>query len=251
MGWSKNPKYAEVDVDAPVRWQTCMRCGRIYNADKLVWQYDYRGSPILQNTRIMVCTTNCYDVPQVQLAPYILPPDPPPTFNAFPEPYALDEDSYLSTAGSTPFTLDGDTITTLSGDPITPNEPNPADDPQTCILVSAISAPSGSVTLAYLDLFNGNPLTDGYSALATITGSTTRVNIASDLEITSENIATNLATLVVSSSIVSAANVSYVGLYNAATGGTLLMSGALSSAPTLVAGYILQFNALGLSIDLN
>lgn len=181
----------------------------------------------------------------------MLPPDPPPIFNARPEPYALDEDSYLSTAGSSIFTLDGDTLVTADGDPITPNEPNPADDPQTCILVSAISAPSGSVTLAYLDLFNGNPLTDGYSVLATITGSTTRVNIASELETTSENIATNPDTLVVSSSIVSAANVSYVALYNAAAGGTLLMSGPLSSAPTLVSGYGLQFNALGLSIDLN
>ena len=251
MGWSKLPKYAEVDVDAPVRWQTCMRCGRIYNADKLVWQYDYRGSPILQNTRIMVCTTNCYDVPQVQLAPYILPPDPPPTFNAFPEQYALDEDSYLSTAGSTPFTLDGDILVTAGGDPITPNQPNPADDPQTCILVCSISAPSGSVAVAYLDLFNGNPTTSlGRSVLSTITGSTTRTNIASDLT-TTAGIATNLDTLVVSSSIVTAANVSYVGLYNAATGGTLLMSGPLSSSPTLVAGYVLQFNALGLSIDLN
>lgn len=251
MGWSRLPKYAEVDSEAPVRWQSCMRCGRIYNADKLVFQYDYRGSSQLENLRIMVCTTNCYDVPQPQLAPIVLPPDPPPSFNAFPEPYALDEDSYLSTAGSSIFTLDGDTLVTAGGDPITPNQPNPADDPQTCVLVSVISAPSGSVTLSYLDLFNGNPLDDGYSVLATITGSTTRTNIAADLETTSGNIATNPATLVVSSAIVSAANVSYVALYNAAAGGTLLMSGPLTSAPTLVAGYALQFNALGLTIDLN
>ena len=104
---------------------------------------------------------------------------------------------------------------------------------------------------AYLDLFNGNPLVGGVSVLSTIAGSTTRTNIASDLQTTSGNIATNPDTLVVSSSIVSAANVSYVGLYSAATGGTLLMSGPLSSAPTLVAGYVLQFNALGLTIDLN
>ena len=142
MGWSRLPKYAEVDVDFPVRWQTCMRCGRIYNSDKLVWQYDYRGSPIPQNLRILVCTTNCLDRMQIQLAPYILPPDPPPTFNAFPEPYALGEDSYLSTAGSSPLTLDGDTLVTSDGDPITPNEPNPADDASTTHLTTDI--PQGS-----------------------------------------------------------------------------------------------------------
>ncbi len=127
MGWSKLPKYAEVDPDDPRCWSTCSRCGRVYNLDKLVWQFDYRGSAQPQNLRILVCTTNCLDVMQPQLAPYILPPDPPILFNVRPEPYALDEDSYLSTAGSTPFTLDGDTLVTADGDPITPNEPNPAD----------------------------------------------------------------------------------------------------------------------------
>ena len=250
MGWSKNPKYAEVDPENPAMWMTCDRCGRIWNSFNMAFQFDYRGSSMLQNLRILCCPT-CLDVPQPQLAPYVLPPDPPPIFNARPEPYALDEDSYLSTAGSSIFSLDGDTLVTDGGDPITPNEPNPADNPQTCILLCSISAPSASIAALYFDLFNGNPAAGGVSVLSTITGSATRTNIASDLGTTETDIATNPDTLIVSSSIVTAANVSYVALYSAASGGTLLMSGPLSSAPTLVAGYVLQFNALGLSIDLN
>ena len=143
MGWSRLPKYAEVDPDDPVAWATCDRCGRLYNINKLVWQFDYRGSSQPQNLRILVCTTNCLDQMQPQLMPYILPPDPPPIFNARPEPYALDEDSYLSTAGSTPLTLDGDTLVTADGDPITPNEPNPADDASTTHLTTDVPQESG------------------------------------------------------------------------------------------------------------
>ena len=142
MGWSKNPKYAEVDAENPSMWTTCDRCSRIWNSFNMAWQYDYRGSAMLQNLRILCCPT-CLDVPQIQLSPYNLPPDPPPIYNARPEPYFIEEESFLSTAGSTPLTLDGDTLVTADGDPITPNEPNPADDASTTHLTTDVPQESG------------------------------------------------------------------------------------------------------------
>lgn len=44
---------------------------------QLVWQWDWRG-PSLANLRILVCTATCDDIPQEQLRPIILGPDPIP-----------------------------------------------------------------------------------------------------------------------------------------------------------------------------
>jgi len=118
MAYRWHPKYSETDPDSPRAWGTCDRCGFIWNLHRLQWQYDYRGSQQLQNLRILVCP-KCYDTPQPQLSPVILSPDPPPIFNARPEPYALDEDNILVTQG-------GDTITTQDGTPFTTSIPNPA-----------------------------------------------------------------------------------------------------------------------------
>lgn len=122
MGWSRLPKYAPVDPDSPSAWGSCDRCGFLWPLKDLQWQYEYRGSSIPQNTRILVCPHHL-DPPNVQFAPYILPPDPPPIFNARPENYALDEDSWLATGTG----LEGDALTTQDGKIITTNIPNPAD----------------------------------------------------------------------------------------------------------------------------
>lgn len=81
MAYRWHPKNAEVDPESPRSWGACDRCGFIYNTWKLRWQYDYNGSIMLQNLRILVCE-KCYDDPQPQLAPVILSPDPVPVFNA-------------------------------------------------------------------------------------------------------------------------------------------------------------------------
>lgn len=53
----------------------CDRCGfRTYLRD-MPWQWDWRGNA-LQNLRIRVCTQTCQDVPQEQLRPVIIGPDP-------------------------------------------------------------------------------------------------------------------------------------------------------------------------------
>lgn len=85
-----HPKYSETDPDNPRAWGTCDRCGFTWPLDSLRFQYDYRGSAVLQNIRILCCR-KCLDQPQQQLTPNILPPDPPPFLNARPEPYQIDE----------------------------------------------------------------------------------------------------------------------------------------------------------------
>lgn len=96
MAYRYHPKYSETDIDNPRAWGTCDRCGFIWNLHRLTWQWDYRGSPNLINTRILVCE-KCYDTPQPQLSPVILEPDPPPLYNARPEAYAIDETSWMAT----------------------------------------------------------------------------------------------------------------------------------------------------------
>lgn len=73
----------------------CDRCGFLYNHIDLAFQYDWRGN-FVQNLRILVCDA-CYDVPQEQLRPRILSPDPVPIYNARPEPFAFDGISYDET----------------------------------------------------------------------------------------------------------------------------------------------------------
>lgn len=72
-----------------------------------------------QNTRLLVCADRCLDPLNEQDSPYILPPDPLPVYNARPEPYVLDETSWMSTQ-------DGDVITTQDGDSFITPLPNPS-----------------------------------------------------------------------------------------------------------------------------
>lgn len=244
MAYRWKPKYAEVDPDNPVAWATCDRCGRINNINKLTWQFDYRGTSQLQNLRILVCQP-CYDVPNPQFQPYILPPDPPPIYNARPENYVLDETSWLTTE-------DGTIINAQDDEPLITSIPNPGDDANTALLYASFAYSGGSMAVAYMDLFNGNPLSGGMSVLGTITGSSTRTNIASSLT-TTDNVATNLDVLTVTGSCAGQTNLSYIAFYTAASGGTLLTYGPLSatSPPSIVAGAVVQFNQLSLSVDLS
>lgn len=245
MAYRWHPKNAEVDSDNPRAWGTCDRCGFVWNLDRLCWQYDFQGTNQLQNTRLLVCPP-CYDVPQPQLAPYILPPDPPPIFNARPENYSLDEASYL-------LTQDGSIITTQDGTPFEtsiPDPNNPSQAANTTVLFCPIVAPSGSVAVAYLDLFDGNPSSGGRSVLSAITGSSVRTDIASLLT-TTGGIATNTDYLVISAASVAQTNISFAGIYTASISGALMMSGPISVSQTIALGNPVQFNPLGLSINLN
>lgn len=243
MAYRWKPAGAEVDPDDPRAWSTCDRCGFVWNLYKLQWQYAYQGTSMPQNTRFLVCGS-CLDPLNAQDAAYILSPDPVPIMNARPEPYALDETSWLGTE-------DGDILGTEDDDELITPEPNPADNAAAARLAASILASGGSVATVYLDLFDGDPLTTGTSVLANITGSATRSNIAASLG-TVSGIARNPATITVAAASASTVNVSYVGVYDAATGGTLQMSGAVSVVgPSVTEGNPVVFAALALTINLN
>ncbi len=239
------PKLAEVDPDNPNMWARCDRCGFITNANKMVWQWDYRGTPSPINTRILTCgRPTCLDVPQVQNSPIILSPDPEPVFNARPYPYEISEASFL-------LTEDGSVITTEDGTYLETGIPDPSENAATAHLQCSILAHLGSVAVCYLDIFNGNPSHGGVSVLSSITGSSVRTDIASSLT-TQGGIAQNLATITVASESDATVNTNYVGIYSASISGALLMSGACSvRGQTVTEGNPVVFDALALTINLN
>jgi hypothetical protein len=77
MGTPAHSLLCPTDIRHPRPIGCCDRCGFYYYLDELVWQMDYRGNS-LQNLQIRVCTRTCYDVPQDQLRPIIIGPDPVP-----------------------------------------------------------------------------------------------------------------------------------------------------------------------------
>ena len=84
----------------------CQRCNAIYLHTELQWQFIFAG-PNLQNTFLLVCR-RCLDVPNPQLKPRILPPDPLPIMNPREPDWNLWEDSDISTQDDVPIvTEDG------------------------------------------------------------------------------------------------------------------------------------------------
>lgn len=242
MAYRWRPKNAEVDPDSPRAWGQCDRCGFVWPRHQLQWQYADQGSTMPQNTRFLVCPKHI-DPLNKQDTPNIIPPDPIPVLNSRPGVYTIDEYSGLGTE-------DGEILTTQDGDTITPQIPSPSNTANTTRLVCSISSPGGSVATAYLDMFDGDPTIAGQSVLAAITGSSVRTDIASSLTTTS-GIAQNLSAIVVSAASESQTNISYIGIYSASISGSLLMSGTVSASPTIALGNPVQFDALGLTIDLN
>jgi len=242
MAYRWHPKNAEVDPNSPRAWGACDRCGFVWQLSALDWQWDFQGTPQLQNTRLLVCD-RCKDKPQPQLSPPIILPDPRPAFNARPEPYAIDESSWIATQ-------DYDPIATQSDDPmIVQSSGDGVEAANTTNIFCAISDPGGSVATLYLDLFDGDPSSGGRSVLAAITGSSVRTDIAGDLTTTS-GVATNTSPIAVSSASESQTNINWVGLYSASISGTLLMSGTCSVSQTIAEGNPVQFDSLGLRISL-
>jgi len=92
---------ARVDPKNPRAFAVCDRCGLLYNLKSLVAEMEWRG-PRLMETGYLVCTVTCLDVPQEQLRPRILPPDPVPVFNPRPEAFAVED----GLQGFTLYTLD-------------------------------------------------------------------------------------------------------------------------------------------------
>jgi hypothetical protein len=90
-----HPKRARTDPTSPRAWGTSDRSGFISNHENLRFQWQWAGKAII-NTRILVDPSEL-DIPQRQLGVLLIPPDPPSIFNARPEQYTIDEQSYRVT----------------------------------------------------------------------------------------------------------------------------------------------------------
>lgn len=99
---------AQVDSFSPRAFGVCDKCGFLYNLHVLRWQFDFAG-PKLQNLRLLVCQP-CYDTPQPQKKPIIIPQDPVPVQNARIENYTQSRTDYR-------VTQDGDIRTTSTDQP--------------------------------------------------------------------------------------------------------------------------------------
>lgn len=99
MAWRYHGR-ANVDATNPSAFGVSDRSGRWYNFRDLVWQYDWRGSRLM-NLRILVPVQEL-DKPQQQLRPKIVPPDPVPIMNARPEQFAADDQGVSVTESVTP-----------------------------------------------------------------------------------------------------------------------------------------------------
>ncbi len=89
MAYASRSGHASTSVLKPRAFGVCDRCNRWFNHYRLKWQYDWRGTSLL-NTRNLVCS-QCLDKPQQQLRAIVLPADPVPIQNPRPEPFEIDE----------------------------------------------------------------------------------------------------------------------------------------------------------------
>ena len=102
----RHPRRAAVDPTSPSAWGTDDRSGFIGNHKNLCWQYQYRGTQLI-NTRVLTYP-DMLDVPQRQLGTIILPPDPVPIMNARPEAYFIDEQTFrIEQDGTQRYQMDG------------------------------------------------------------------------------------------------------------------------------------------------
>lgn len=83
-------KYVSIDKHHPTATANCDRCGFFYSHNKLTWQYEYRGTGLV-NLNLLVCPA-CLDVPNPQLKVIVLPPDPVPISN----PRVFDRDAAMN-----------------------------------------------------------------------------------------------------------------------------------------------------------
>lgn len=78
MALPQHSPNAPVDIDRPVAWRICDRCGRRFSLPRTAWQYDWRGNALV-NLHLLVCTEECLDIPQPNgQKPIIIGPDPVP-----------------------------------------------------------------------------------------------------------------------------------------------------------------------------
>lgn len=90
-----HPRRTITDPTNPEAWGTCDRSGFIAQQRNLQWQWEWGGTQ-LYNKRVLVAP-DMLDEPQRQLGTIILPADPVAIENARPEPYYVEEQTFLQT----------------------------------------------------------------------------------------------------------------------------------------------------------
>lgn len=103
-------------------------------------------------------------------------------------------------------------------------------------------APS-AITAIYIDLFDGNPEETGQSILADLTGSSTRIDITSNMGAANNGVSVNESEIVIVNFAQTGANLVYFGIYTASTGGSLIMSSPVTSP-----GYVVADNGVAFPV---
>lgn len=92
----------------------------------------------------------------------------------------------------------------------------------------------------FVDIYNGDPQAAGASVLATLTGSATRLSIKSLMAAATAaapSVSANSAALQLSAAAVAGGTITHLAIFDAATGGNLIASKALTSGTqTITAG---------------
>lgn len=100
MGISSLVGHASTDIGNPISSAICDICGQRWNHNRLDWQHEWQGNAVV-NLRLLACPS-CLDVPNEQLRALVLPPDPVPTKDPRPEPFAQDANPSMVTNWDTP-----------------------------------------------------------------------------------------------------------------------------------------------------
>lgn len=103
MAWRPHGR-ARVNPESPEAFGICDDCNFQYNLVDLQFQFAWRGNT-LQNTGFRVCY-ECYDKPNEQLRPRILPADPVPVMNPRPGTQTAQEAGTLTAAQAAIFIPD-------------------------------------------------------------------------------------------------------------------------------------------------
>lgn len=107
-----------------------------------------------------------------------------------------------------------------------------------------------TISAAYLDIYSGDPQNGGSSVLSTLTGSATRQSITASMGAASNRVASNISVIVVTGSALAGAFANYIAVFNAATGGSLIMSQQLTNPQEVTLGNGFQFDIGQLSFQL-
>jgi hypothetical protein len=117
--------------------------------------------------------------------------------------------------------------------------------------VRGAGAPAAIAGL-FLDLYNGDPQGAGASVLATITGSANRASVGASFGAAANGLTQNTAVITPTAAAVAAGTVTHVAFFDAATGGNLIASHALTSGTlTVNSGNGVQFNTGALTLSIN